>query len=604
MGFRPQRFSLASSKSSMTGLFEYTPPSYRSSVSSRPSFTSIPSMYSIGLPSSPPSSSYNSGFISQQKLRSTAPPPPVFQYSPPEIYDCILRQLTIFHDRVTSMSCETCRLRDLCALALVDRRWDRAVRPQLYHRVHIVGNESPLQAKKFRLKSDVRLKLLRRTLRERRVLAQHVREIKVPRLQPDGELVEEQTLSLVASLVMACPNLEKLVGFYPVFGHSFDRLTYALSTRARLKEHVWIIGENSEITERSRKQVPPGLMDLEQVDRFLHLHDAWDSLSTLFLFSHKQGVLERDVFVQTLRRLPSLQHLCISNFDMDDFDDVTLQTLPPLQSLRLQDLEGVTFWGLSEFSRTSSSQCIQQLSLIHLDIKYLSAISNLLLRLSSLQRFTLVQESSPEVGAGELVFQPVIASQRLQYVHWDILVPGSANENLAKSIRAGGFPSLRTLRAPSDHDGLLQMVCRPRAQIILPSDKYSKAYRASNESNPDSPTQTLFTARKQAQRRIEEARKAATFTIIIEEDGTVQEVIDIEGFMGTIGSKISYTLDSDVAGSDNALIDFPDLVEGSKEVASRDGCTGLWNASHHTGKKWWNHTERYRYRPVDLQRFF
>ncbi|KAL8656187.1 MAG: hypothetical protein Q9210_000420, partial [Variospora velana] len=604
MSFRPQRFSLASSKSSITGFFESTPPYYRSSVSSRPSFTSIPSMHSVSLPSPPPSPSYNSAFISQQKLRSTAPPRSVFQCLPPEIYDCILRQLTIFHDKATSMSCETCRLRDLCALALVDRRWDRAVRPQLYHRVHIVGNDSPLQAKKFRMKSDVRLKLLRRTLRERRVLAQHVREIKVPRLQPDGEAVEERTLSLVASLVMACPNLEKLVGFYPVFGHSFDRLTYALSTRARLKEHVWIIGENSEISERSRKQVPPGLMDLEQVDRFLHLHDAWDSLSTLFLSSHKQGVLERDVFVQTLRRLPSLQHLCISNFDMDDFDDVTLQTIPALQSLRLQDLEGVTFWGLSEFSRIRSSQCIRQLSLIHLDIKYLSAISNLLLRLSSLQRFTLVQESSPEVAAGELVFQPVIASQHLQYVHWDILLPGSANENLAKSIRAGGFPSLRTLRAPSDHDGLLQMVCRPRAQIILPSDKYSKAYRASNESNPDSPTQTLFTARKQAQRRIEEARKAATFRIVIEEDGIVQEVIDIEGFMGTIGSKISYTLDSDVAGSDNALIDLPDLVEGSREVAPRDGCTGMWNASHHTGKKWWNHTERYRFRPVDLQRFF
>ncbi|KAI4115232.1 MAG: hypothetical protein LQ345_004130 [Seirophora villosa] len=605
MAFRPQRFSLASSKSSMTwGSHESSPPSDRSSVSSRPSFTSIQSMYSISLPSPPLSPSYNSASITQRKLRSTAPPPPVFQRLPPEIYDCILRQLTILHDKATSMSCETCRLRDLCALALVDRRWDRAVRPQLYRRVYIVGIDSPLQAKKFRMKSDVRLKLLRRTLRERRVLAQHVREIKVPRLQPDGEVVEERRLSLVASLVMVCPNLEKLVGFYPVFGHNFDRLTYALSTRTRLKEHVWIIGENSAITGRSRKQVPPGLMDVEQVDRFLHLHDAWDSLSTLFLFSHKQGVLERDVFVQTLRRLPSLQRLCISNFDMDDFDDVTLQTLPPLHSLRLQDLEGVTFWGLSEFSRTRSSQCIRQLSLIHLDVKYLSAISNLLLRLTSLQRFTLVQESSPEVVAGELVFQPVIASQHLQYMHWNILLPGSANENLAKSIRAGGFPSLRTLRAPSDHDGLLQMVCRPRAQIIQPSDKYSKAYRAPNESNPDNPAQTLFTARKQAQRRIEEARKSASFRIVIEEDGIVQEVFDIEGFMGTVGSKISYTLDSDVPGSDNALIDLPDLVDGSKEVAPRDGCTGMWNASHHAGKKWWNHTERYRYHPIDLQRFF
>lgn len=291
------------------------------------------------------------------------------------------------------------------------------------------------------MKSGVRLKLLRRTLRERRVLAQYVREIKVPRLQADGDVVDARTLNLVASLVMACPNLERLLGFYPVYGHDFDRLTHALSTRPKLKEHVWIIGENSAITERSQKQLPPGLMDMEQADRFLRFHNSWHSLSTLFLCSHKQGVLERDIFVQTLHRLPALQHLCISSFDMDDFDDVSLQSLPPLQSLRLQDLEGVTFWGLSEFSRARSGQSIRQLSLINLDIRYLSAISNLLLHLTNLQRFTLVQESSPEVAAGELVFQPVIASQQLQYMHWNILFPGSANENLANSIRAGGFPT-------------------------------------------------------------------------------------------------------------------------------------------------------------------
>ncbi|KAL8730814.1 MAG: hypothetical protein Q9181_004529 [Wetmoreana brouardii] len=454
------------------------------------------------------------------------------------------------------------------------------------------------------MRSGVRLKLLRRTLRERRVLAQHVREIKGPKLQPDGQQEESRTLDLVASLVMSCPNLERLVGFYPIYAHSYDRLTYALSTRPNLKEHVWIIGENAAITERSQKQLPPGLMDIEQAESFLQLHNSWQSLSTLFLRSHKQGVLERDVFIQALRRLPALQHLCISSFDVDDFDDVTLQSLPPLQSLRLQDLEGVTFWGLSEFSRTRSAQCIRQLSLVNLDIMYLSAISNLLLHLKDLRRFTLVQESSPEVAAGDLVFQPVVASQQLQYIHWDILLPGSANRNLASSIEACGFPSLRTIRAPSDHDGLLQMVCRPRAQIVLPSDKYSKAYRTCDEGPPGSQVRTLFTARKEAQRRIEDARNTPRYRVVIEEEGIVQETFDIQGYMGTLGSRIAYNLDSDVPGSDNALIDFVDLFNGAKEVAPRDGCTGLWNASHPAGKKWWSHTERYRYHPIDLYRFF
>ncbi|KAL9598381.1 MAG: hypothetical protein Q9219_004543 [cf. Caloplaca sp. 3 TL-2023] len=473
-----------------------------------------------------------------------------------------------------------------------------------YRRIHIVGNDSPLHAKKFKVKFGVRLKLLRRTLRERRILAQYVQEIKVPRLQPDVEVVDARNLDLVASLVMACPNLERLVGFHPVYSHNFDRLTHALSTRPKLQEHVWIIGENWAVTERSRKQLPPGLMDPEQADQFLHFHHLWASLSTLFLYAHKQGVLERDIFVHALHRLPALEHLCISGFDTDDFDDVVLQSIPPLQSLRLQELEGVTFWGLSEFSRTKSGQSISQLSLINLDITYLSAISNLLLHLTRLRRFTLVQESSPEVPSGDLVFQPVIASSQLQYIHWNILLPGSANENLASSIRARGFPNLRILKAPSDHDGQLQMLCRPRAQIVLPSDKYSKAYRSSDEERPGGLSRTLFAARKQAQQRIEDARKAAMFQVVVEADGIVQEVFDIQGFIGTIGSNISYNLDPDVPGSDNALIDFPDLTDGCKEIAPRDGCTGLWNASHHAGKKWWNHTERYRYHPVELQRFF
>lgn len=503
------------------------------------------------------------------------------------------------------MSCETCHLRDLCALSLVDRTWDRAVRPKLYGRIHIVGNDSPMQMKRFKNKFGVRLKLLRRTLRERRILAQHVREIKVPRLQPDTAAIDMRNVDLVASVVMACPNLEKLVGFYPVYGHVFDRLSYALSTRPKLKEHVWLIGENPAITDRSRKQLPPGLMDTQQADQFLHFHESWCALSTLFLRSHKQGVLERDIFIDTLHRLPVLRHLCISSFDIDDFDDVALQSIPhSLQSLRLQDLEGVTFWGLSEFSRNQSAQSIRQLSLINLDIKYLSAISNLLLRLQNLHRFTLVQDSSPEVADGELVFQPVIASQQLRYMHWDILIPGSANKNLANSIRTGGFPSLRTLRAPSDHDGQLQMVCRPRAQVVLPSDKYSKAYQAYSEGSLDRLARTLFTARKQAQQRIEDAHKTAMFRVVVEEDGIVQEIFDINGYIGTLGSNISYSLDPDVPGSDNALIDFPDLTDGSKEVLPKDGCTGMWNASHHVGKKWWNHTERYRYHSVDLQRFF
>ena len=192
----------------------------------------------------------------------------------------------------------------------------------------------------------------------------------------------EDILNTVASIVMSCPNLERLTGFHIIYGHRFDRLTHALSTRIRLQEHLWLIGENEAVTQRSFQQLSPGLMDVDQKTLFTGFHDMWQSLTTLVLHSQDQGILERDVFVNRknfddprkckglgiLHRLPSLKHLCISSFDMDDFDDSTLQQLPVLRSLRLQDLEGVTFWGLSEFSKSRSAFGIRRLALVNLDV--------------------------------------------------------------------------------------------------------------------------------------------------------------------------------------------------------------------------------------------
>lgn len=132
MAFRPQRMPIASSRSSVSWDFsDYNSESLQSSASSRASFTSIPSVYS-SIPASPTTfGSQRSSYTTQQKLRSTAPPPPVFQGLPLEIYDCILQQLKNFHYDTSSASCQTCYLRDLCTLALTSRAWDRAVRKSL-----------------------------------------------------------------------------------------------------------------------------------------------------------------------------------------------------------------------------------------------------------------------------------------------------------------------------------------------------------------------------------------------------------------------------------------------------------------------------------------
>ena len=474
-----------------------------------------------------------------------------------------------------------------------------------------MGHDSKENIKKYRQKTGVRLKLLRRTLRERTFLAQYVRELKVPRLQAHGDPIGKDMVNVVASLVMACPNFERLVGFHPVYGHEFDRLTHALSTRKKLKEQLWLIGENAAITQRSHKQLAPRLMDPQQKASFVQYHNSWSSLTTLVVHSSNQGILEKDIFINMrntgdprkvrgpgiLHRLPALQHLCIFSFDMDDFDDSTLQHLPSLYSLRLQDLEGITFWGLSEYSRTCNAFSLRNLALVNLDVTYISAISNLLLHLKNIKRFTLMQDTSPEIAEGEIVIHPIIANNQLEYLHWEIPVPGSANINLANSIRANGFPRLHTLRAPCDHDGLLQALCKPRAQCELPSDWSSRNWN-------DLPPGSLRAARRAAQERIEEAWNTVQFRTVVEESGTVHEIFDFQGFMGTIGSKITYSLEPDVPGSDSSLVNFDDVICGEEELEGKSFCKGEWNANHPDGNEWWQHAERPRWRAIELGRFF
>ncbi|MCJ1314018.1 hypothetical protein MMC25_007698 [Agyrium rufum] len=536
-----------------------------------------------------------------------------------------------------------------------------------YDTIHIAGHDSQLQTKKYKIKSGVRLKLLRRTLRERSVVAKFVRELKVPNLQTDTAIFDKETIDLVATTVMACPNLERFVGMYPTYHHEFDRLTYALSTRTKLKEHAWIIGENAAITQRSLKQLPPGLMDLAQVDSFIHYHTGWANLTTLLLHSENSGVLEHDIFIEIFGLLPSLQNLHISSFDQDDFNDATLLYIPPLKSLRLENLAGVTDQGLSRFASHPSSKSLERLSLLHLPLRNLLVISKLLAHMPDLSRFMFIQETSPTIPADEfLVVQPIVASNSLEFLHWEIFSePDPATTHVATSIRSHGFPSLRTIRAPADRNGELQMQCRPRAQLVLASDKYNtsqtngqrpgmsrnssymtmtvpssmlntpgtatpkspasmkssktsyfpkKIPSAFDAGTPDIQAPTLLSARRAAQTRIENARTTVQYKVFVnDEDGLIAQVYDFNGFIGTIGSHITYTLASDFqlgwakynvpglahallgSSKDRAELLIEDLRRGEGE---REGCTGLWNASYPAGRKWWHHRERPRWRGV------
>lgn len=413
-----------------------------------------------------------------------------------------------------------------------------------YSKIYISGNDSPTQLKKYKMRYGTRLRLLRRTLRERRMLGSLVRELTVPdpaippvlaNGKPDPQFVGYR--DLIASLVMVCPNLERMQGFYTFYNHEFDRLTHALSTRRKLKEQVWIVSENQAITERSHHQVSPGLLDRDQIYHFLHYHYEWTQLETLMFCSPGgTGVLEHELFVRVFKLLPSLKHLCVSCFDGDDFNDQTLLALPELMSLRLEECPGVSEDGLARWAASRAAWSLESLSLIHQNVEGLLSISKILACLQHLAKFSIVQaDLSPALPAGLIIFQPMIASPSLKHLHWDVAPSGhytstkyhtdlptttrniqTANTHLATSILQGGFPNLLTLRAPQDIDppGVLQEVCRPttNASILLPADRYGlpPKSRGSNSAMPDNlpRNNSLHAARIRAQSYIDTAQKS------------------------------------------------------------------------------------------------
>ncbi|KAJ5611669.1 hypothetical protein N7528_008774 [Penicillium herquei] len=476
------------------------------------SFSSYKSNYTTSTaPTSNPPTSPTSPTLSSRQFDSlgsisTKEIEPVQRRLPQDVYDVILDNLENLHKAPNQAGCTTCFQRDLHALSLTCRSWEKAVRARLYNQIHIVGNDSPAQLKKYRLKRGSRLKLLRRTLRERKLLANLVYELRVPQMDLLFTTTKQSTQwqeyrDLIASVVMCCPNLERLLGLAITYHHEFDRLTHALSTRKKLKEHIWVLGEAAEVTEMSpRSDSHPGSLGPDQMFEFLDHHASWTNLETLMLYGlNGNGALEPSLLLRMLDILPSLKNLCISSFNEDAFADSTLLCLPELESVRLENLPGVTEGGLVQYTSRPECHSMKTFVLVEPNIECLLVISKILSSLQQLERFKLVQTGkTPTLPNEDMVFQPIFASSTLQYLHWDVACPdpGTAltqldslpfhtsqktsntpNAHLAQSILSAGFPKLESLRAPNDVEppGVLQAVCRPitKGQALLRPDRYS-----------------------------------------------------------------------------------------------------------------------------------
>ncbi|KAL1869727.1 hypothetical protein VTK73DRAFT_2935 [Phialemonium thermophilum] len=483
---RPRRLSNSSTATSTSSSYA-SRESFESRTRSSPwsSQTSVDSLVSSGARASQANYPWQRpGMIAKPAPRPPAPPGELFAALPGEVLELILEELKRLHLRPGSRSCATCWMRDCCSIAVSSRKWLKFARTALYEDIQIIGADGARMKKRYKLNYGARLILLRRTLRSLPHIAAVVRSLKVPAVPADA--TAEQYHDLVASVVMACPNLERLVGFYPSYRHDFSRLFHALSTRPRLKEMNWVIGPLSAQRQATKKASDaeaerlrePDAIDRQQCATFFGHHVNWSHLTTLTVHCLPGSSLGPDgLLADTLRNLPMLRDLHLSCIPADSFNDDSLLSLPPLKKLSLASLPGVTTGGLSCLATRPSSASMSTLTLVHMDVDSLPALARILSNLTSLTTFNIVQQRVPVMPAGECIWLfPYLASASLRRLHWDVIgeQPGTSLTDaiLARSIAAGGFPLLRALRTPHDPDGLFQSLCRPCERVDHPSDRY------------------------------------------------------------------------------------------------------------------------------------
>lgn len=322
-------------------------------------------------------------------------------------------------------------------------------------------------------------------------------------LYHNASIEREEIVNLVASLVMACPNLERLVGFHVPYTHSFDRLSHALSTRPNLKERVWYLTDLTEMDEDEEDDPTQGYYHAacDPTERFLELNSNHSKLTSLVLHQEPARLSTELTFrsiIGALRQFPVLRHLSISGLPTTSFSNLALNALPAnLLSVRLEDLPGINDKGLQRFASSQSAVSLESITLINLEIAQLPTLAAFLSpRITALKRFSLIQHKAPGLPSG--LDLPDLQSPTLAFVHWELrsqagpppaLVSPSpaadqssfpflndepisclATSLLARSISRGLFPSLRTIRAPHDPQGVLQALCKPLATALLPSD--------------------------------------------------------------------------------------------------------------------------------------
>lgn len=408
-----------------------------------------------------------------------------------------------------------------------------------------------------------RLELLLRTLEEAPSLSLLIRRIHITAAlakELDGidssDAQRKAAHNMLREVIQICTEVEVVTGYNPPATREHADWYKLLFSRARINAHAWSLDLRKPLAF--------------SMGRFADLHEKWQRLETFVLCKTDSSdrALGLGIISAVTNSLWSLKHLMVSGFGKEDFHNGTLLALKPLQSLRLENLEGVTDQGIFQLSQSRNAFNLESLSLIGLELTSIRTIQALLENMPRLRRFRLVQGTSPTllVGSGPQNRRNALVSESLEYLHWDTLIPGPATEALAQSIRTDSLPSLRTLKAPCDPNGYLQALCRPILGRTLTTDDLAFL----DSINPDRYTRSLRLSRLQAHIRICDTRSQPSLSVVITDEEEVQQTQIIGSYIGDVRSRVEYLLEPDVQGEQEALASLGDLTKKVDRVEEKD----------------------------------
>ncbi|KAF2210642.1 hypothetical protein CERZMDRAFT_45065 [Cercospora zeae-maydis SCOH1-5] len=481
--------------------------------------------------------------------RTSNMPRRAFGELPREIYQCVLDNLEAVHTQQDTMDVLSLR-KDLRSLCLVDKKWQSIAREHLFRELWLPNSKAVVKKRFSAFSAKSKLKVLVETLRKASGLGFLVHHIRVGAElaeQLDAEAFapfrKDSALDCLQLIIRDCYNLEEVSGFVLPATESTTPVLEALASRKRLKSHAWSLDSTRAL---------PGL------EHFIFCHDDWVNLETLAIAADPGVDLGIGTISAILHRLPSLKHLAVFGLHRSDFHNTSLLTLPPVKSLRLECLSGLTDEGIEQLSFSRLAFSLERLTLVGLELVSLQTIQTLLSHLTRLKRFAILQESSPEPPMGIFTtnHSMSLSSPSLRHLHWDCLTPGTSLSWLAESIAENRFPRLISIKVPCDYDGALQELCRPiyRERLSTADLEY-----LSEHTSSDRYERNLRVSQIQAQVRVRESGAQPSFNVVVQDEHELKATHTIGSYVGNMGSKIEYRLNPEIGP--NALAEFDDVAQ-------------------------------------------